>query len=350
MTISPAAMYRALVRKDASYEGTFYAAVKTTGIFCRPTCTARKPKRENVEFFPHAADALRHGYRPCKVCSPMTAAGEEPGEIRTLLQRITDDPSAKIGDADLRRLQLDPARVRRWFKKHHGITFQSYQRMLRINAAYRKLTDGGSVTDAAFDSGFGSLSGFSGAFRSLVGTAPSAGPGAAVVTMTRFTTPLGPMFAAATEKGLCLLEFTDRRMLETELKMVRKRYNAAILAGTNTVLEHVKREMQEYFEGKRTVFSVPLDRRGTEFQLAVWKQLERIPYGTTVSYQTQAERVKRPTAVRAVANANGNNFISIIVPCHRVIGSDGTLTGYGGGLWRKQWLLDHEKSVSRRKR
>lgn len=343
MELTPDRMYRALVAKDGAFEGTFYAAVKTTGIFCRPTCTARKPKRENVEFFPTTVDAIRHGYRPCRVCSPMTVAGDEPKEIRTLIARITADPSVKLRDGDLRRMALEPVRVRRWFKKHHGITFQAYQRMMRINSAYKKLTDGTSVTAAAFDSGFGSLSGFSGAFRSLVGTAPSEGPGATVVTMTRFTTPLGPMFAAATEKGLCLLEFTDRRMLETELQVVRKRYNAAILAGTNPVLEQVKQEMQEYFDGKRKVFTVPLDRRGTEFQLAVWKQLQRIPYGSTVSYQTQAERVKRPKAVRAVANANGNNFCSIIVPCHRVIGSDGTLTGYGGGLWRKQWLLDHER-------
>lgn len=343
MELTPDRMYKALVAKDGAFEGTFYAAVKTTGIFCRPTCGARKPKKENVEFFRSTREALQHGYRPCRLCSPMTIPGEEPAEIRTLINRITTDPSLKIKDQDLRALKLDPVRVRRWFKKNHGITFQSYQRMIRINAAYKKLSDGENVTAAAFDTGFGSLSGFGDAFRSLLGTAPSKGNSTAVITMTRFTTPLGPMFAAATEKGLCLLEFTDRRMLETELKDIRKKYGAAVLAGSTPILEETKRQMAEYFEGKRKAFTVPLDRRGTEFQLSAWKELQRIPYGKTVSYQTQADRVHRPSAVRAVANANGHNYISIIVPCHRVIGSDGTLTGYGGGLWRKKWLLEHEQ-------
>ena len=343
MELTPERMYKALVAKDGAFEGTFYAAVKTTGIFCRPTCGARKPKKENVEYFRTTREALQHGYRPCRLCSPMTVAGEEPAEIRTLINRITTDPSLKIKDQDLGKLKLDPVRVRRWFKKNHGITFQSYQRMIRINAAYKKLSDGKNVTAAAFDSGFGSLSGFSDAFRSLLGTAPSKGSSASVIIMTRFTTPLGPMFAAATEKGLCLLEFTDRRMLETELRSIRKRYNASILAGTNRILDTTKEQLQEYFNGKRKEFTIPLDRRGTEFQMAAWEQLQRIPYGTTISYQTEAKRVKRPSAVRAVANANGHNPLSIIVPCHRVIGSDGTLTGYGGGLWRKQWLLEHEQ-------
>jgi len=350
MTISADTMYDALLRKDAAYEGLFYAAIRTTGIFCRPTCTARKPKRENVEYFTTPKDALRHGYRPCKVCSPMTAAGDAPPEIGRLLTRITDRPDMRLRDGDLRSLQLEPSRVRRWFKKHHGITFQSYQRMLRINTAFKKLVQGESVTGAAYESGFGSVSGFSDAFRSLIGTPPSAHRTTTIITITRFTTPLGPMFACTTEKGICLLEYTDRRMLETELRDIRKRLNGAILFGTNAHLEQLQKELKEYFAGSRTQFDVAIDAPGTEFQKKVWTLLRKIPYGRTFSYAQQAERIGRPSAVRAVANANGQNRISIVIPCHRVIGSDGTLTGYGGGLQRKQWLLDHEKNNSRRKR
>lgn len=350
MTISADTMYDALLRKDAAYEGLFYAAIRTTGIFCRPTCTARKPKRENVEYFTTPKDALRHGYRPCKVCSPMTAAGDAPPEIGLLLTRITDRPNMRLRDGDLRALQLEPSRVRRWFKKHHGITFQSYQRMLRINTAFKKLVQRESVTGAAYESGFGSVSGFSDAFRSLIGTPPSAHRTTTIITITRFTTPLGPMFACATEKGICLLEYTDRRMLETELRDIRKRLNGAILFGSNIHLEQLQKELKEYFAGSRTQFDVALDAPGTEFQKKVWTLLRKIPYGRTFSYAQQAERIGRPSAVRAVANANGQNRISIVIPCHRVIGSDGTLTGYGGGLQRKQWLLDHEKSISRRNR
>jgi AraC family transcriptional regulator of adaptative response/methylated-DNA-[protein]-cysteine methyltransferase len=343
MKLTPKTMYTALVNKDSSFEGTFYAAVKTTGIFCRPTCTARKPKRENVEFFSTQKDAILHGYRPCKVCSPMTVPGDAPAEIKRILSRITDDPLAKLKDGDLRSMKIEPNKVRRWFKKNHGITFQGYQRMMRINSAFKKLSEGDTITAAAFDSGYDSLSGFSDAFRSLIGTAPSSHRSAAVISMTRFTTPLGPMFACATEDGVCLLEYTDRRMLERELTDIRKRLNGTILFGTNRHLEHLKKELKEYFDGSRKKFTVPLVTPGTDFQNEAWKQLHTIPYGETVSYKEQAKRVKNAKAVRAVANANGCNRISIVIPCHRVIGHDGTLTGYGGGLWRKKWLLDFEK-------
>jgi AraC family transcriptional regulator of adaptative response/methylated-DNA-[protein]-cysteine methyltransferase len=151
------------------------------------------------------------------------------------------------------------------------------------------------------------------------------------------------MFACASKKGICLLEFTDRRMLETEFKDLRKRLNAVILPGENPHLDHVQSEMKEYFAGKRKTFTVPLDTPGTEFRQLVWRGLQDIPYGETRSYKQQAVALGNPKAVRAVASANGHNRITVIIPCHRVIGSDGSLTGYGGGLHRKKWLLDLEK-------
>lgn len=336
-------MYRALVDKDSSYEGTFFAAIKTTGIFCRPTCTARKPKRENVEFFPTPKEAILHGYRPCKICSPLEMPGETPRYIQQLLDELSGTPSLKFKDYGLRERGIDPAMLRRWFKKHHGITFHSYQRMLRINDAYKKIKGGASVTDAALDSGYESISGFTDSFKSALGAAPSQSKQSSVITMMRIETPLGPMAACAVDDGLCMLEFTDRRMLETQFAIITKRFNAPVLQGTNGHLEQTARELAEYFEGRRREFTVPWVAPGTAFQQAVWKELTRIPYGTTRSYRAQAEALGTPEAVRAVANANGMNRIAIIIPCHRVIGSDGQLTGYGGGLWRKKWLLDLEQ-------
>ena len=165
-----------------------------------------------------------------------------------------------------------------------------------------------------------------------------------IINIVRFTTPIGPMFSCATNQGVCLLEFTDRRMLETEFKDLCKRLNAIILPGINPHLEHVQSELAEYFIGERRKFTVPLHTPGTNFQQAVWEILQDIPYGETRTYKQQAIAIDNPKAVRAVASANGHNRVSIIIPCHRVIGSDGSLVGYGGGLHRKKWLLDLESS------
>jgi AraC family transcriptional regulator of adaptative response/methylated-DNA-[protein]-cysteine methyltransferase len=151
------------------------------------------------------------------------------------------------------------------------------------------------------------------------------------------------MFACGVEQGICLLEFSDRKMLETQFKSLSKQLNATIVQGENPHFKILAQQLKEYFEGSRKKFSVPLFLPGTDFQRAAWESLQRIPYGTTRSYQQQAVDIERPDAVRAVANANGMNRIAILIPCHRVIGSDGQLTGYGGGLWRKKWLLDFER-------
>ena len=336
-------MYKALVAKDVSYEGIFIAGVKTTGIFCRPTCPARKPKAENVEFFKTTKDAILRGYRPCKVCNPLEKLGETPEYIKKILEELNTSPSKKFKDWDLVQKGIEPSKIRRWFLKNHGITFHSYQRMFRINSAFKKIQNGESVTSVAFDTGYESLSGFTDSFKSIFGVSPSNSKDKQIINITRLETPLGTMFAGAVEQGICLLEFTDRKMLETELKSLAKLLNANILQGVNKHLELLKQQLDEYFEGKRKEFAIPLFTPGSEFQQSVWKTLRTIPYGSTRSYKQQAELLQRPEAVRAVANANGMNRISIIIPCHRVIGADGNLTGYGGGLWRKKWLLDLEK-------
>nr|WP_262915765.1 methylated-DNA--[protein]-cysteine S-methyltransferase [Chryseobacterium taklimakanense] len=163
--------------------------------------------------------------------------------------------------------------------------------------------------------------------------------------MKRIETPLGTMIACADENGICMLEFSDRKALPTELKEISKHFNANIIQGENPHLRTLESELAEYFEGKRKEFTVPLSPVGTEFQKNVWEVLRKIPYGTTRSYLEQAQILGNPQAVRAVANANGLNKISIIIPCHRVIGKNGKLTGYGGGIWRKQKLLELEKAI-----
>lgn len=335
--------YQAIVRKDAEYEGIFVTAVKTTGIFCRPVCSARKPKPENVEFYDSPQEAILHGYRPCKVCKPLSHEDETPGYIKELLDELNEDPYLRFKDYDLVKRGIEPSQIRRWFKKHHGITFHAFQRMLRINTAFHKIHAGNTITGAAFETGYESLSGFYDGFQHIFGKSPSMSKEKNVINIVRFTTPLGPMFACATKKGVCLLEFTNRKMLETEFKDIAKRLDAVILPGENPFLDQVQQEISEYFDGERKAFTVPLDTPGTDFQQSVWEILKEIPYGETRSYKRQAQTLGKPEAIRAVASANGMNRVAIIIPCHRVIGGDGSLTGYAGGLARKKWLLDHER-------
>lgn len=167
-----------------------------------------------------------------------------------------------------------------------------------------------------------------------------------MIITTKIETILGIMIAGATDDGICLLEFSDRRMLNREYKDLEKYLKTIISEGENSHFVTLRKQLEEYFEGSRKEFSVPLVTPGTPFQKAVWKELLNIPYGTTRSYHQQSVALGNPGSIRAVANANGMNRISIIIPCHRVIGSDGNLTGYGGGLKRKKWLLDHEKKYS----
>ncbi|GAA4386867.1 methylated-DNA--[protein]-cysteine S-methyltransferase [Hymenobacter koreensis] len=339
--------YRALVAKDATYEGRFVAAVKTTGIFCRPTCTARKPRPENVEFFATPKEALLRGYRACKVCTPLTPQDEAPAAMQALLEQLAEQPTVRITDEALRQQGLEPATVRRWFRRQHGLTFQGYQRLARLNHAFKRLQGGDTVTAAAYDSGFESLSGFQDSFKAVFGAAPTHSRQQQLIHLTRLDTPLGTMLACATEQGICLLEFTDRRMLETELRDLASRLRATIVPGANPHFELLRTQLAEYFAGQRREFSVPLHTPGTEFQQAVWQELRQIPFGAVRSYGQQALALGRPTAVRAVAAANGLNRVAILIPCHRVIGADGQLTGYGGGLWRKQRLLELEQQSDR---
>jgi len=328
--------------RDPSFDGLFYAAITTTGIFCRPSCPARKPLPENVVFFATAAEALFAGYRPCLRCRPL-ASDADPEWVSRLIARVEAEPGRRIRDGELRSEGLAPATVRRRFQARFGLTFQAYQRARRLSAAFEAIKSGGSLDDAVFDHGYESHSGFREAFARLFGEAPrKAVDGGDFIRVAWIDSPLGPLVAGAVDGGICLLEFTDRRMLEAQAEALRSRFGLAAVPAAHPLLERLKLELGEYFAGKRKDFDLPISEPGSPFQERVWAALREIPCGETRSYGQLARAVGDPAAVRAVAQANGRNRIAILVPCHRVIGSDGGLGGYGGGAWRKRRLLEIE--------
>ncbi|HEY7924714.1 MAG TPA: methylated-DNA--[protein]-cysteine S-methyltransferase [Vicinamibacteria bacterium] len=339
----PAEMERAFYGQDASYDGVFVTGVRTTGIFCRPSCSARRPLRRNVEFFGSIKDALFAGYRPCLRCRPLEADGKPPEWVATLLAAVGKEPERRLKARELRALGVSPERARRYFQRTYGMSFDAYCRAQRLGRGLKSLREGEDLAAAALDAGYDSESGFREAFGKHFGKPPAQARGSEVATAAWLRTPLGPMIAAATSQGVCLLEFTDRRMLEAQLDTLGRRLKLPLVPGEHALLDQLKRELAEYFAGERRAFEVPLHVSGSPFQERVWQELLRIPYGKTCSYQDVAKKTGSPDAVRAVGTANGMNRIAIVIPCHRVVNKGGKLGGYGGGLWRKQRLLGLEQ-------
>lgn len=338
-------MYRALADRDARFEGIFYVGVKTTGVFCRSVCSARTPRAENVEYFASPQEAMLAGYRPCLRCRPLDKEKHRPEVVRRLCDAVEQSPTGKLSDAELRSFGIDPSTARRQFQRHFGMTFHAYHRARRMGLALREVRDGGAVISAQVNNGFESASGFWEAFKRVFGTPPSRADQVDCLQARWIETPLGAMLALANQDGLHLLEFVDRRGLESEITALRARIKYPIVPGNNAHLEKISEELQSYFEGRELRFSVPLVVGGSAFEHGVWQKLQTIPPGQTWSYAQLAESIGNPQAVRAVGRANGRNCLAIIIPCHRVIRSDGNLCGYGGGIWRKQWLLDHERKI-----
>jgi AraC family transcriptional regulator of adaptative response/methylated-DNA-[protein]-cysteine methyltransferase len=333
------AAYRA---RDASYDGVFFLGVRTTGIFCRPSCPARKPLAKNVVFYGSVKDALFAGFRPCKRCRPLEVPGAHPGWVAGLIARLEREPERRVRDQDLRAAGVEPGRARRYFQRRYGMTFHAFARGYRLRRAFQQLRRGADLDEVAMSHGFESHSGFRDAFGRLLGHPPGRSRSEDCVTVTWLESPVGPLVAGATDRGVCLLEFSDRRMLEAQLDGVQRRLGA-VLPGSHPLLDQLQGELQEYFAGSRREFTVPLEYPGTPFQVKVWDALRRIPYGETRSYEQLAWAVGVPGAQRAVGHANGQNRVAIVIPCHRVVNKDGKLGGYGGGLWRKQLLLDLER-------
>ena len=336
-------MEHAYNTKDATYDGIFFLAVRTTGIFCRPSCSARKPLRKNLEFYPTAREAIFAGYRPCKRCRPLDSNGTPPECAARLLSIIDSEPTARYTDSFLRSVGIEPARARRFFLKNYGMTFQAYCRGRRLGKSLEQIRLGTDLDDVALGFGFNSHSGFRDAFVKTFGTSPGRSRDSDCIVTSWIESPMGPLITAATSEGICLLEFTDRRMLDHQFATLRKHFTCAIVPGENEYIAQLKKELKNYFDGSLKNFSVKTIHPGSPFQQKVWNQLLQIPYGTTVSYEEIARKIGSPTSSRAVGHANGLNRIAIVIPCHRVVNKSGELGGYGGGLWRKQMLLRLER-------
>ncbi len=339
-------MQRARHRRDSSYDGIFWVGVKTTRIYCRPSCPARPPLEKNVEYFFAPSAAKAFGLRACKRCRPHATDGAPPHWIQTVLDLSLASKGRRITDADLMELGSDPLRVRRWFQRHRGMTFHQYHRARRLGEASLRLTQGERVIDVAMEQGYSSTSGFQEAYDRRFGHTPKSAGMVLPLFCKSLESPVGPLEIAATPRGICLLEFADRRALPTEKRKLETHFKAPLVPGDNEHLQAATLQLQEYFAGTRKKFELTFDLLGTAFQRKVWRELDRIPYGETLSYGELARRVECPGGARAVGRANGANCIGIAIPCHRVIQADGQLRGYGGGLWRKQWLLELEEKFS----
>jgi AraC family transcriptional regulator, regulatory protein of adaptative response / methylated-DNA-[protein]-cysteine methyltransferase len=340
-------LYTALMARDPAYDGFAYVGVNSTGIFCRLTCPARRPKRASVVFFRNTVEAQAAGFRACRRCRPLDPQPPASRALEALREQVKAAPDRRWTTAALAALGLDPSTVRRAFKREYGVTFAQYARSQRLGLAAATLRDGASVLDAQLDAGYESGSGFREAIAKLLGAAPVQARGRGLLTAQWLLTPIGPMLAVAGDGGVHLLEFADRRALPTEIARLRARHGP-VCFGRADVLDALSQEVAGYFAGRSVTFAVPLVQRGTPFETAVWAALREVPPGQTRSYTDIARAIGRPTAVRAVARANGANQIAIIVPCHRVIGANGAMVGYGGKVWRKQWLLEHERRLATR--
>lgn len=337
-------LYGALIARDPAFDGRAYVGVSSTGIFCRLTCPARKPKRENCRFFGTPAACLEAGYRPCKRCRPLASAAEGDATAEALLSALEAEPERRWRESDVIRLGFDPSTARRSFKQRFGLTFLEMARLRRLRGGFASLSSGGRVIDAQLEAGFSSPSGFRDAFARLLGLPPGAFVAGGLLRADWIDTPLGPMIAVSGARALHLLEFVERKALPSELRKLRAAARGDLGLGRYEATDRIEAELKAFFAGDNAAFETPLSQIGGAFSQTVWRALREVPAGETVSYSELAARIGRPDAVRAVARANGANQIAVVVPCHRVVGVDGALTGYGGGLWRKQRLIEFENA------
>jgi AraC family transcriptional regulator, regulatory protein of adaptative response / methylated-DNA-[protein]-cysteine methyltransferase len=339
-------LYDALIRRDPAHDGLHFVCVTSTRVFCRLTCSARKPKSENCIFEETIAACLNAGFRPCKRCRPLLHLGGSDPMVSALVEALESDPGRRWSEQDVIACGHDPSTVRRAFKRRFGMSFLEMARLRRLGNGADTLSGGESVIEAQLDAGYGSGSGFRAAITKLFGTAPATLRGQELLKADFLETPIGTMLAIGDEHALHLLEFIDRPALASEIKHLQARQRQGVMLGKTRITDQTKDEIGRYFEGRDHGFSIRLAGHGSAFERDVWRSLQAIPIGETRSYSALAAELGRDSAVRAVARANGTNQIAIIIPCHRVIGADGSLTGYGGGLWRKRWLIEHERRMA----
>ena len=334
--------WAAFMRRDRSWDGRVIGAVKTTGIYCKPSCPAKRPKREHVEFFASADEARAAGYRSCLRCKPDEVGRDRDAIAKAvkLIEQAEEAPSlAELAEA----VGYAPHHFQRLFKRDLGVSAAEYARGLRNRRAQAALKQNERVTDAVYDAGYSSPSGFYSDAKERLGMTPSAwrnGGRGETIRWTHFDSPLGQMLIAATSKGICRLTFDDN---ETSLRRLFP--NATIVEDAGGLKDLVQGAL-EAIDRPLAARELPIDVAGTAFQEAVWRELRKIPTGETRSYAQIAAAIGQPKAVRAVGTANGDNHVAVLIPCHRVIRSDGSLGGYAGGLDRKRKLLDAEGHTS----
>ena len=273
--------------------------------------------------------------------------GEFPPELVPLFHAIDDDPSRRWTEQDLADFGVDPKRVRQWFLQTHGMTLLAYLRHRRLGAAFSRIEDGIPIAESALESGFESISGFCEAVRRSTGLPPKRLAQVAPLYAEAIDTPLGPLWAAADQSHLYLCEFWDRRNLKKQFETLGRLTRRPAFPGSSPLLLDLKAQLDDYFNGLRRAFTLPWNCPGTAHQEAVWKAIESIPYGQTLSYEELAGEIGKNGGTRAVANAVGDNRMAILVPCHRIVSKSGKITGYGGGIWRKNYLLHLESTSSK---
>ena len=337
-TIDHDASWAAFERRDRSWDGRVIGAVKTTGIYCKPSCPAKRPKREHVQFYSSAEEARAAGFRPCLRCKP-----DEVGRDRDAVAKAVKLIEAAEESSTLHQLAsavgYAPHHFQRLFKREIGLSPAEYARVVRTKRAERALKANGRITDAIYDAGYSAPSRFYADAKERMGMAPSAwrdGGRGETIRWTIVDSPIGPLLIAATSKGICRLTFDD------SVDSLRRLFpNAALVEDDGSMAELIEGVIAA-IEHPATAPHLPIDVAGTAFQEAVWRELRKIPPGETRSYAEIAAAIGQPKAVRAVGTANGDNHVAVLIPCHRVIRSDGSLGGYAGGLDRKRKLLETE--------
>ncbi|HEX4950968.1 MAG TPA: bifunctional DNA-binding transcriptional regulator/O6-methylguanine-DNA methyltransferase Ada [Blastocatellia bacterium] len=340
--------WQAVTSKDRRYDGVFVYGVRSTGVFCRPACPARLPRRENVEFFASTTYAVQAGFRPCRRCAPLDAARADPHV--TLAQgvcRYLEENSAEPITLETLSAQfgVNAQHLQRTFKRIIGLSPRQYLDAVRLRQLKKHLRQGDSVTTAQFEAGYNSSSRLYERAATQLGMTPASyrkGGQGARIAATVVTTPLGALLIATTERGLCAVRLGDAaEALQAEL---RNEFPHAAIQYDDAQLQPAIAALTQYLNGSNVALNLPLDIQATAFQRRVWEALQAIPYGETRSYTDIAAAIAQPSAVRAVAGACAANPVALVIPCHRVIRGDGNLSGYRWGVERKAGLLAQESS------
>jgi AraC family transcriptional regulator of adaptative response/methylated-DNA-[protein]-cysteine methyltransferase len=338
--------WMAVRSRNPEFDGVFYFGVQTTGIFCRPSCSSRSPKRENVSFFETPAEAEVAGFRACLRCKPTREYF--PGPAAMLVTRAfeilrSDEDEIPTIDDLANRLEVSSGHLQKTFKAVLGLSPKEVTDMMRIES-FKNNVKRADVTTSLYDSGFGSSRSLYEKAGEKLGMTPAIYKKGGKGMKIRYTiadSPLGKLMVAATERGICAVSFgDDDESLRSELS---DEFFAAEIEESDKDLKDAVRAIVKSLDGEKTILTLPLDLHATAFQMRVWSELRKIPYGETRSYAQVAKALGNPNAVRAVARACATNPVALVNPCHRVIGSDGKLSGYKWGIERKKALLDKEK-------